>query len=405
MNDPDNSLKIDMQSPCYAWGNKFIDANYANVWLDQSAFIGTWGAAPAPPFFPQGIASDNRWDNSNTQGFYGPNPWTDLTSGATFGNFSTIIHRNNFSTQFTPNNSSAFFSTILSKLQISPTSPPINCNANPNPTPLAPANIGSGNKVGLNIALDSITFINNDVQSRYHNKRGLFNTLMKKGTFGEVILSTFKSNNSNSSLGNFYIADSLYLESVFSSDTNKINMAESISQGSAANCLPEQNQKKFNSIYTFYLKNNSLDSANLSNLYQLAYLCPVQDGEAIFQARTLLAQFDTISIYNFCELFAISDNNERSQNNIDLVNDGIISIRVYPNPTTNKIFFEGAILLNKENIEICIYNNQGIIVKNVTFHDRTKFEIDLEELSSGLYFFTINDNHGFITKGKFVISN
>jgi hypothetical protein len=267
---------------------------------------------------------------------------------------------------------------------------------------LAPANIGTGNKTGQDIAMDSITFSNYDIQNRYHNKNGLYKTLIKKGVFNDPVLLTFKTNNTNTSIGNFYVSDSLFLESILTSDTNKINLALIYSLNSFVTCLPEQNQKKFNTIYAFFEKYRTLDSCNLAHLYYLAHLCPVQDGEAVFQARTLLTQFDTIRIYNSCE-FLLNESSGGRLSTFNNIEDHTSMAKVYPNPSYGHLSVE--ILSEQNNIvfDFSIYDISGKLIRKESVKSGSKTILDISNLESGIYFYQLWSEDKSIENGKIVI--
>lgn len=72
-------------------------------------------------------------------------------------------------------------------------------------------------------------------------------------------------------------------------------------------------------------------------------------------------------------------------------------ITAFPNPTNNKIYFKGLI----KNTQIDIYNNLGQL--QLTYTDPDNNGIDISNLATGFYMYTIADKqHNITTAGKFV---
>ncbi len=77
--------------------------------------------------------------------------------------------------------------------------------------------------------------------------------------------------------------------------------------------------------------------------------------------------------------------------------DGEDFINIYPNPIDNNLTIISIIDLNKVSIEI--FDINGRLVKSINFSD-FGFErsISVEELSTGIYFFSIITNKETLTK-------
>jgi hypothetical protein len=72
------------------------------------------------------------------------------------------------------------------------------------------------------------------------------------------------------------------------------------------------------------------------------------------------------------------------------------NISMYPNPTNNQITISLPNGLELQDIQVL--NPQGKITKSFIFNQTNKETIQLNELSSGLYFIRINTNEGVSTK-------
>lgn len=89
-------------------------------------------------------------------------------------------------------------------------------------------------------------------------------------------------------------------------------------------------------------------------------------------------------------------------------NTSEIKTKVYPNPFTNaaNIHFS---TLSGEDIILRIYDSQGRLLRNETIKKsgtgQNKFSIERNELSSGLYFYIIQNSRGLTETGNFVVKN
>lgn len=85
-------------------------------------------------------------------------------------------------------------------------------------------------------------------------------------------------------------------------------------------------------------------------------------------------------------------------NNLTVVNPNVTNFNVYPNPATATITFN--LTDNLKNANLQIYNSfgQNVFQKQCPTTTQT---INLENLSSGIYFYTI-ENNGELFKGKFL---
>lgn len=75
---------------------------------------------------------------------------------------------------------------------------------------------------------------------------------------------------------------------------------------------------------------------------------------------------------------------------------------VYPNPTKDKLYFQ---LSKQANATVELMNLQGKIVANHTFNGQTEIHLDLSDLSSGIYLYSITDHQTLqSTCGKIVVN-
>ena len=66
-------------------------------------------------------------------------------------------------------------------------------------------------------------------------------------------------------------------------------------------------------------------------------------------------------------------------------------VRMYPNPTSEKVMLEIPGYFGKKETKIQLYNSEGILVKTISHNGQSKTELNVEELENGLYQITIFD--------------
>jgi hypothetical protein len=80
-------------------------------------------------------------------------------------------------------------------------------------------------------------------------------------------------------------------------------------------------------------------------------------------------------------------------------------VKTYPNPTTGATDFQFDLPSNIEKYELVIYNSSAGVIKTIQIKSATdKYHLDGSDLSSGIYFFTINTVNKVLQNGKFILS-
>ncbi|NOG95296.1 MAG: T9SS type A sorting domain-containing protein [Bacteroidetes bacterium] len=147
-------------------------------------------------------------------------------------------------------------------------------------------------------------------------------------------------------------------------------------------------------IYTFILltmfytttqiarANTTFTTQQIQQLQYVASLCPYTDGMAVYQARFLLAEFDSLVYENNCEL-DINGNGQRlapEEERESTVSENT-SIKIYPNPANEKVVVE---LPENTVAHISVYNSIGqLVMEKVTNSSLTS--IDITTLPTGIY--------------------
>ena len=82
--------------------------------------------------------------------------------------------------------------------------------------------------------------------------------------------------------------------------------------------------------------------------------------------------------------------------------DAINGFRIYPNPANDKVTIETGGLQGGEKI-VTFYNANGQIVQTNKYSEPNQTEIDISNLSKGLYFVEIKAGNGFLKTAKLVV--
>ena len=79
-----------------------------------------------------------------------------------------------------------------------------------------------------------------------------------------------------------------------------------------------------------------------------------------------------------------------------------VSVKLFPNPVTNKTIFELKGVENIQNGILKIYDPFGRMVRQESFKN-SKFEFERKDLTSGIYFYKLEDIENIINSGKIII--
>ena len=210
-----------------------------------------------------------------------------------------------------------------------------------------------------------------------------------------------------------YLADSLIAMIDSMRDTRVANMVDSNSAISTSVDIEQYYQQ----VYDIYLKTIAVDitqntivaagtlfsTTQLATLYNLAFMCPMEGGEAVFRARAMLAMvIDTVYFddvlcadHGESEMFHFP-NNDSTQQSTDL------KITLYPNPAKDY-----AILKLNQNISplvLRITNVLGQIIMNGPIATTGGiFIINTSSVSDGLYNISLYNNNDKIFNDKLSI--
>lgn len=169
----------------------------------------------------------------------------------------------------------------------------------------------------------------------------------------------------------------------------------------------EEYERRINDIYLNTVAIDSLvfSDQQVSDIEEIARLCPSLGGEAVYRARSLYAIISDTAFYNdelTClqqgVLFRIRGDKESKSNSIK-------EFKVVPNPNTG-LFTLKANLEESQLLQIRVVSTLGQIV----FNERVKFDVEhnfdcLLNKSQGLYFIQVLNEAGKVIFSEKIIKN
>ena len=91
--------------------------------------------------------------------------------------------------------------------------------------------------------------------------------------------------------------------------------------------------------------------------------------------------------------------------NITEINQSSSFVKVFPNPTSGKINFEITAPSHSEKYELTIFNAAFQVIKTTEIIGAdTQLSLDSESLSSGTYFYSLQNKNKIFQTGKFILS-
>jgi hypothetical protein len=240
---------------------------------------------------------------------------------------------------------------------------------------------------GANIYQNNSNVVYNKCRAayRYLSKNKSYLSI---GIAGDNVYQGFYTWLDNSNIGKLDKVE----KAVFGGDTTTAN--------SLLNSLAPQNFIEIVSQEVFSIYNRSwaigkysFISSDSTTLLNIAYLDPANGGPSVYLARNMLGltlvEFGQNQVAREANT-AIPDSKAKEDN----------SIFVYPNPATNQITVE----FDKQikNCEITIYNIFGQEIIHHQLNGNTKYNLNISELESGMYFYSIVSDGNVLKSDKFI---
>ena len=201
--------------------------------------------------------------------------------------------------------------------------------------------------------------------------------------------------------------DSMKLSAVGKMLNFKNNLSTSINSKTSLMAVNPSNLQENKLKTVLELKydalNNSWDtipSRAFTVLNSIAAECPFIEGPAVYEARALVNQYLNIGYNNSCEDYTtLTPKSKRLKNSAGMNEERVIN--VYPNPA-KEIFNISIVLNSKENAQLILLDMNGRILKNSILTNGNN-ELNIEDLSSGIYFYQISIDENLQQTDKLII--
>lgn len=374
--------------------NMFSNYNHA-IWLDHNAeigdqfftYLGTNNASmnqwltPPPPFGSQTYSS-NYSNQTIAAGVIGASKIFTSSSGTyLLNNLFALISSGN---------------ALLRGVGYSPLFIP--CPASI-PTPL----MFQSNNIAVNNLSYGINTTNLEHVSNCMLVKNLKTAGINLNSPSNAIYKNFINATYTTSVGQFYRVDSLINLAASTGSVSTINQAKLLNTSISTPNLLEQNQKWLNATY-LDMQTTEPDSTTLLMLEQLAIKCPQYDGEAVYQARSLLMYYFGKSYNSICDIQNIQPSFSRVANIAQVHTEQTnVSASVYPNPTHKDITITYTKGDANEAAVFEVYNMLGELVLNQTLTEN-KTTLSLSDLSNGIYIYFIKQDGITLQTNKLVLS-
>ncbi len=154
-------------------------------------------------------------------------------------------------------------------------------------------------------------------------------------------------------------------------------------------------------LHTLAVHIDTIDSLQYATLYNIASLCPLEGGRAVFHARALLNRLlNTSLIWNDSCTININDTNNHRPRKFIIVHymspAYYANAQVYPNPANTELNIELSLQQGK-TANVCLYNSLGQVVICESLQNGLN-ELTINKLTNGIYYYRIIDNNGDLLK-------
>ncbi|MBL1180501.1 MAG: T9SS type A sorting domain-containing protein [Bacteroidetes bacterium] len=335
--------------------NKFTNLP-TGIWLNNGGIIGQQGAPGQP--------SNNRWMSNFTN-------HTLVTLGTPPA--SEIYHRSSpsyFIPVFNNGGIPPIIATVTTGSQFGPICPAI----------APPPNLL------LQVAKDQLTY--SGPENRWHSRHNLYREL----SLDTVLLqsdTTFVNFTDTISYENTGLLDSVKTIATNPALNNNLNLLQSatLTNNTVSPLLnTEDRAKTVNSILLdmAFAGTTSLTPQQLSTLQGIAAECPYTEGTAVYDARVLIAPYDSTDYLNICETEYNFENNGRfmQQDEKRAINEKPI-FEIYPNPTDDILYIK-AHDSTETGLNVFIYDMTGRLLIEKT-NKSGFFEVSVGHLPMGMY--------------------
>ncbi|MEQ1746346.1 MAG: hypothetical protein ABMA02_13035 [Saprospiraceae bacterium] len=169
----------------------------------------------------------------------------------------------------------------------------------------------------------------------------------------------------------------LYHDTLQISMRAKIQMLLTANAAISTSITPADNHKAVNSIVFGLLLNDTLATGDLATLESIAEMCPLEGGDAVYEARAIVAHMTGAS-YDDAEICDLPEEMRRPQKP-ETVAGGPSSIMLFPNPSTGQVYWRGT---GDQTVRVRVFSAVGQLLGEVI--SATGFA-NLDKMPEGLH--------------------
>ena len=199
------------------------------------------------------------------------------------------------------------------------------------------------------------------------------------------------SNNTKGFAASALASYEAFADTLYSLRMQKVQTLDSLNNLVSTVLTPDANHKTVNAIVFDFLQTDSIASDGMKTLEAIAAQCPLEGGDAVYEARALVGHFTGVQYDD--EAACNVQPREFAAENVNIATDFII---VYPNPTTGELRWES---LDESISTLRVYNAVGQLQLQQPASDQC---IELSGLVDGLYWVQFLDANSKLLATKAV---
>lgn len=380
--------------------------------LKNNGIIGTQGSST--------VASNNFWDMSagGAPNFTFSEIFTDLTGGApSNANVFSKLYMNNITTgsnatmpvtipaasSLSKTNTGAANAYILGTGLNTTSAVSTPCTGTPPPalasSSMSPAEIASQAAFLKTIEEDSTLLPLYNDETRWQRRKYVFDEVDENPAYAvNPGLASFHAVNMGSPFDKFSLVDKKIALGQYAA-------ASSINNSITPVNIVESNQQTVNNqiLQQLLAPGYIYSAADISTLSAIAYQCPLQGGNSVYQARVLLMNIanDVIEFFDNCDKEVVRSMDSTPQS---IGNEVASAYKLYPNPNDGNMIFEYSLLENSIG-RLLLYDVTGRLMSSyeLSYGQEKLLQIKESELKNGIYFYSVIIDNKVKAQNKIVI--
>ena len=138
----------------------------------------------------------------------------------------------------------------------------------------------------------------------------------------------------------------------------------------------------------------SMNTAQETQLREIALRCPLDDGFGVYMARAALLKIDTLpkNYISECEQAPAPQEEDARWKDEGIQNNAANGFSVYPNPNNGRMMVSYNLEVGEKGV-LSVYSNLGeLILERALYNETNLLEIDVLNISSGIYLMNIQVN-------------